>query len=104
MAICTIVRPTSVLEGIENARSELPSTGFTSDVSPHCTGVADAVVPSITGEFITTDAVENCAAASLAPPGENLCDAVPWLRYSVSSGSTIGLLPDHRYGRRTAKG
>lgn len=87
----SIVLVPSLVEGFGNVLIEAAAAGFKSVVSSRCMGVADAVIPGITGELITGDSVEEYVEAVLACLRGPAGSAAPWLqRFSLeSSGRTL---------------
>lgn len=86
----SVVLLTSVLEGFGNVLVEAAAAGFRSVASSRCMGVADAVLPGITGELIAGDSVGDYAAAVLALSREPVRDVEPWLqRFSFKNSGEI---------------
>jgi glycosyltransferase involved in cell wall biosynthesis len=86
----SIVLVTSVLEGFGNVLIEAAAAGFRSVVSSKCMGVADAVIPGLTGELTTGNTAEDYAAAVLRTPRTPVCGIEPWLqRFTFESSGQI---------------
>jgi glycosyltransferase involved in cell wall biosynthesis len=86
----SVVLLTSIVEGFPNVLVEAAATGLRSVAASRCFGVADAVVPGITGELAAGNSAEDYAAAILAMSREPVQDIEPWLeRFSPENSGRI---------------
>jgi glycosyltransferase involved in cell wall biosynthesis len=101
----SVVLVTSIVEGFSNVLVEAAATGLRSVAASRCLGVADAVVPGITGELTSGNSAEDYAAAILAMSREPVRDVESWLeRFSLENSGRILrdaflLLAEPRVGR-----
>lgn len=86
----SIVLLTSILEGFGNVLIEAAAAGFRCVVSSRCMGVADAVIPGVTGLLTAGNSAEDYAIAVRATPRDAVPDVGPWLqRFSFESSGRI---------------
>lgn len=86
----SVVLLTSAVEGFGNVLVEAAAAGLWSVASSRSMGVADAIVPGITGELAAGDTVADYATAILQIPRDPVAGVEAWLqRFSPESSGKI---------------
>lgn len=83
---------TSVKEGFGNVLVEAARRGVPSVATSQALGVADALVPGVTGELALTSSADDLSDAVLRARGVTFAGAEEWLRRFTPEASTAALL------------